>query len=66
MTRKLSAIQAHALQTAADGIPLKAVARNLGITIGAAKSRRRDAMRKLGAKTVPAAVAAAIRAGVVD
>lgn len=65
MTRPLSAAQIQALQDAADGGCAKSLARMLGIGLWAAHDRRKCAMRKMGAKTMPAAVAAAMRAGVV-
>ena len=65
MTRPLSAAQIQALQAAADGICAKRLAIMLGIGVWAATDRRKSAMRKLGQKTMPGAVAAAMRAGVV-
>lgn len=65
MTRPLTEAQIQALQAAADGFCAKRLAIMLGINVWAATDRRKCAMRKLGHKTMPGAVAAAMRQGLV-
>lgn len=61
----LSTNERAAIKMAADGKSAKQVARELGITIDAAKGRRKAAIAKLGVPNAPAAVAIAIRAGLI-
>ena len=62
---ELSAIELQAVKMAADGKSVKHMVRELGITFDAAKGRRKAAIAKLKAPSMPAAVAAAIRAGMI-
>lgn len=66
MTTGLTPLQLQALQAAAEGERMKVTAYRLSTTINALKSLHEQVRRKLGAKTIPHAVAVAYRRGILS
>ena len=64
--RDLTGEELAVLRLASQGLTLEQAADELGVSIATVTRRRADIFRKLRAKTLPHAVAIAIRQGLID
>jgi DNA-binding NarL/FixJ family response regulator len=63
---ELTKRQVEVVRLASIGLEIKEAARQTGLGIETIKTHRSAAMHKLGAKTMPQAVAIALRTGVIQ